>query len=532
MSRSGFKVRAGQAEFERGVLLHRIAGLLARRQYGKTTIASRIAMRKMMLIPGHTVVFGSVKLDLGREIVRKEGEAMRQAIASLAEAAGDDVLLSVVDGTTGKDTAKLKADDFSELYEAQRLEFRLYHSKSIYSRTKVVALTTASVGETGDLILDEVGRVKNFREVWEAVSPIIASNPDFRCVLTTTPPPDDAHYSYELLAPPIGIELPINPQGNWYKSDQGVWILRISAWDAAANGVPLYDDDTGSPITPDESRARSHDKEAWDRNYGVIFRLGGTAAVGVLQLDSAQRRGVGKCACVVVDDDLDFDRAIAFLKEHIGSGQAGIGFDVATTEKEQSNPSSITVMERSGIEVVGVVTIVWKTADPAIAKARVRQVVQTVNSRPEGGRARRLAIDASNETYFATEVQTELCGLIPVELVKGGETVELPGQEPITKKALLGSRLVAVFDDNQITVAPERYIKSDMRLVRRDRGSFACEAGPNGEHGDTFDSHKLALWALSSTNGAMESAEGIRMGGRATNAPRFVPRVLHGRARA
>jgi hypothetical protein len=71
---------------------------------------------------------------------------------------------------------------------------------------------------------------------------------------------------------------------------------------------------------------------------------------------------------------------------------------------------------------------------------------------------------------------------------------------------------VAVFDDNQITVAPERYIKTDMRLVKRDRGSFSAEVGPGGEHGDTFDSHKLALHALDSTGGALESTEGIRIG--------------------
>jgi len=67
------KPRAGQIEFERGVDLHRVTGLVARRQYGKTTIAARIALKKMMRIPGHTVVFGSVKLDLGREIVTTAG---------------------------------------------------------------------------------------------------------------------------------------------------------------------------------------------------------------------------------------------------------------------------------------------------------------------------------------------------------------------------------------------------------------------------------------------------------------------------
>jgi hypothetical protein len=519
---AGMALRAGQREFELGVERHRVSAFLTRRQFGKTTIASRIALKKMMKVPGHTVVFGSVKLDLGREIVRKEAEAIQLALRYLSElATSAHTLLEVVDGESGKSMAKLKPDDFAEVYEAQRLEFRLYHSQTIYSRTKVVALTPAAVGETGDLILDEVGRVKNFREVWEAVKPIIASNPKFRCLLTTTPPPDDAHYSFELLAPPIDWEPSINPRGNWYRSDLGVHALRVTADDAYADGVPLYDDDTGKAISPEESRRQDHDKESWDRNYGVKFVIGGTAAVGLLQLDSAQRRGIGSCACVVVDEDIDFDRALAFLRQRLGSGPVGIGFDVATTEKSQSNPSALTVMERRGVEVLAVLTVVWKTRDPIIAKDRLRRVVEAVRQRPDGGRARRMAIDASNEVYFATEVQRDLAPLVVVELVKGGETVEQPGREPITKKALLGNQLVGAFDDNQITTAPDRYLKNDMRLVKRDRGSFSCEAGPNGEHGDTFDSHKLALHALTSTGGGMESTEGISVGRRRKSARRW-----------
>jgi hypothetical protein len=505
-----FKVRAGQREFEGGVMQHRIAGLLARRQYGKTTMASRIALRKMMLKAGHTVIFGSVKVDLGREIVRKEAEALQKAISAMAD--GKE-LFQIADSDAGKTLPQLSADDFAELYEAQRLEFRLYHSRTTYSRTKVVALTPSAVGETGDLILDEVGRVKNFREVWEAVKPIISSQPTFRCVLTTTPPPDDSHFSFELLAPPIDANFQINPKGNWYRSELGVQVLRITAWDAYADGIPLYDDETGAPIDPDTARARDYDKDAWDRNYGVRFVLGGSAAVGLLQLDAAQRRGIGRCACLTVQDDLDFDAGLAFLREHLGSGAVGIGVDVATTERESSNPTSITVMERDGLEPVAVLTLVWKTRDPAIARERIRRVVETVNQRKEGGRARRLAIDATSERYFAIEIQRFLGAMVPVELVVASETVELPGGEKMTKKSLLGSLWVAEIDDNRAVLAPERYLREDFRRVRKDKGTFVCEVGPNGEHGDTFDSHKLARHALISTQGALESVEGIAIGG-------------------
>jgi hypothetical protein len=504
------KLRAGQAEFERGVDRYRVCGFVARRQYGKTSLVGRIALKKMMRTPGHTVVFGSVKLDLGREIVRKESEAIHRAIqeyqrGEMAEA------LRVVDGHTGKTLPPgISDDDFDELYEATRLEFRFYHSRTVYSRTKVVALTTDAVGETGDLVLDEVGRVKNFRDVWEAVSPIIASQPAFRCLLTTTPPPDDSHYSFELLNAPVGTEFPVRPEGNWYTSDLGVRVLRVSAFDAYADGIPLYDDQTGAPLDPATARAKAADKEAWDRNYGTIFTLGGTAACGSLQLNTAQTRGVGRCLCVQVEDDHDFNAGLDWLNDHLGPGPVGLGLDVATTEGEMSNPSSITVLERSGSELVGVLTLVWKTRDPKLARARIRRLVELIRKVRPGNPPRRLAADATSERYFCADLQTDLAALVPVELVVASETVEQPGSEPITKKALLGNQYVAALDDNRVTLPPERYIRDDHRLVKRDRGSFTTDLGPGGEHGDTFDSHKLALHALTSTAGAIETMAGIR----------------------
>lgn len=525
-----FKIRAGQREFERGVERYRIAGLLARRQYGKTTIASRISLKKMMKRPGHTVIFGSVKVDLGREIVRKEAEAMQKAFGALAQVAKDGgALLQLNDAMSGKELATLSADDFAELYEATRLEFRLYHSRSIYSRTKVVALTEDAVGETGDLIMDEVGRVKNFRAVLEAVMPIISSNPEFRAIYTTTPPPDDAHPSYDLLAPPVGTELPVSPTGNWYRSEMGVMVLRISAADAYADGVPLYDDDTGAPISPDESRQRSHDKDAWDRNYDCKFVLGGTSACGIVQLDTAQRRGIGQCRFFQVNSDLDFDVALAWLLEILGEGRVGLGWDLATTTKATSNPSSFAVVEQNGVEIISRAIINWKTANPDVALERARRIVQAVGCRAAGGAARRLSIDATNERYFSKTAAQELGAMTPVELVVGSETIEIPGAEPMTKKQHLGGLLVGDLDDNRLILPPERYVRDDFRLVRKEKGQFVCEPDTDGKHGDTFDAVKLARWSLLSTGGAITDASVIRTGANVVAAmrrPQFEPRRL------
>ena len=495
-----FKFRAGQRELVRKCESHRLIGFLARRQYGKTTTFSAIALKKMMKRRNHLVTYGSATLLLGRELILKESRVMQQALEAMRSQA-NKLVLQVADRTTEKVPDKLTEDDFAELFEAQRLEFRLWHDQTSYSRTLIIAPNpSTAVGWTGDVMLDEVGRIKNFREVWEAVEPIVSSDPNFRLLLCTTPPPDDTHYSFEMLAPPIGTEFPPSAAGNWYRSELGVTVLRVDAYDAWLDGVPVYDMDEGKPLSPEEHRRRALDKEAWDRNYGVKFVLGGTAAVGLLQLDTAMRRGIGQCACIIVEDDMDFERGLVFLREHLGAGPVGLGWDLATTEKESSNPSSFTVMEREGIESFGRATFVWKTRDPDLAKERARRLVETVNQRQEGGPARRLCIDATNERYFATEVQNEFGGLLPVQLVIASETIEQPGAEPMTMKSFLGNRLVGTLDDNHMTLPPERYVKEDFRLVKRDRGSFVCSLGPNGEHGDTFDSHKLALEALENRN--------------------------------
>lgn len=508
-----FKFRSGQREFFRGVDRRRMCALVARRQYGKTTIFAALALKKMMKRRNHTVVFGSAKLNLAREIVRKEAEVMQRAIEGLARQRAQD-RLTIYDAQTGKRPDRLSVDDFAELFEAQRMEFRFWHTNSTYSRTKVVALRPDTVGETGDLMCDEVGRVRNWREVWEAVEPIVASDPDFNLTLSTTPPPDDSHYSFEQLAPQVGEEFEVSPCGNWYRSELGVWVLRVDAWDAYADGVPVYDLETGAPLTPEESREKSSDRDAWDRNYGVKFVVGGTAACGIFELNSAQQRGLKSCRLFQVEDERDFNLGLEWMMDHLSSATLGLGLDLATTEKETSNPSSFTVMERHGVTFQGLCSFVWKTAAPELAMSRIVRLVEAICARPEGGAPKRLCVDASNERYFAGLVARALARLVTVQPVLGGERIERPGEEAQTMKQFLGNLLVNTLEDGRLILAPEAYLKKDFRLVKRDRGSFATDIAPDGAHGDVFDSHKLALWALEGKgSGVIESVEGIRSGG-------------------
>lgn len=490
---------------------YRIVAFLARRQFGKTTTFARIALRKMMKQRNHTVVFGSAKLNLSREVVRKESEIIEAAIAAaIEETASLATRLKVADADKAKIPDKLTSADFAEIFEAQRLEFRYFHTAASYSRTKVVALRPDSVGETGDLMCDELRAIQNWREVWEAVKPIIAANPLYRCTLSTTIPTDDTHYAYGQLMPGPGVEFVPSPDGTLYESQAGIMVLRVDAWDAYADGVPLYDDKTGDPLSPDESRARDHDKDAWDRNYGCRFIAGGSAACGLTQINVAQRRGVGKCLYIHIDTDSDLDTALGFLVSHLGPGPIGLGVDLATTTKGKSNPTSLAVAEQSAVEYIVPSILTWKTADPRISTERIRRCVQAVAHRPAGGRARALSIDATNERYFATTLADELAAEIPVNLVVGSERHEEPGYEPMTTKQWTGSRLISILDDNHLTLPPERYVRDDWRLVRKERGLLVCDPDVDGKHGDTFDAVKLAVDALE--NGGPVEALAVNTG--------------------
>ena len=161
-----------------------------------------------------------------------------------------------------------------------------------------------AVGWTGHVIMDEVGRMPEFRDVWEAMEPIVSSNAGFRILMATTPPPDDSHYSYEMLAPESGEEFEIQPGGNFYTSVSGIPVHRVDAWDGYEAGVPLYDLNTRAPMTPEAHRDVALDKTAWDRNYGCRFIRGGSAALSLLAIQNAQTIGGDLGLGVNVTDQL------------------------------------------------------------------------------------------------------------------------------------------------------------------------------------------------------------------------------------
>lgn len=472
--------------------------LLWRRQFGKSTTLANVALKKMMKRRGRLVTFASASLLVGREIIQKESQVLQAALDDLRKKAREaQMQLDSVNRETGKQLEEsLSADDFAELFEQQRLEFRLYHDRTVYSRTLVIAPNVATArGFSGDVLLDEIGFIKDFKDLWEAMEPIASSDPDFRVLMATTPPADDTHYSFELTVPPDGMVFPVDENGNLYRSQAGVMIHRVDVHDGYAAGVKLYDLETREPLTPQEHRARALDRDAWDRNYGLMHKFGGTAACSIMALAFAQEQGRKKCFAVDIEHEGDELEGLKFLEGILGDGQVGLGFDVATTEKELSNPSSLTITEKVGVDCLARLILRWKTSNPDYPRDLISRVLDVIEKRKAGGKARRLCIDATNERYFATDLKKQLRAKVMVQLVISSETLLYKAQE-MTVKAYLGNLLVNTMEDGRLALPPDRWVKDDFRLVRRDKGSFMAMVDSAGNHGDSFDSTKLSLHAL------------------------------------
>ncbi|WP_157837063.1 hypothetical protein [Geminisphaera colitermitum] len=257
-----------------------------RRQGGKSYLLSNEALDWMMETPGVLTSIISAAIALGTEIIVKEAQSWREHLARIkAVAAAADLKLE-----TNADT--IDFDGFCDLFEHSKLEAKLWHDRTTCSRTRVIAPNpNTAVGWTGHIIGDEFGRWPNCQDVLEAIEPFMESNPQFRLRLATTPPPDDAHYSYEMLLPKEGTEFTPNARGNFYTSEYGLKIHRVDAWDAELAGKKMHHPDTGAKITPDEHRALAFDKTAWDRNYAIQFIAGGTSAISLAAIFRAMELG-------------------------------------------------------------------------------------------------------------------------------------------------------------------------------------------------------------------------------------------------
>lgn len=196
-----------------------------------------------------------------------------------------------------------------------------------------------------------------------------------------------------------------------------------------------------------------------------------------------------------------------------GGGMLTLGNDVATTDKKSSNPSAFTVMEKlSGIYWQRLV-VRFKSADPAVTYA----ILDSILAARPAAEWRRMCIDASSEKYHAQTMRKRFQGRIAVDLISSAEAIDYHG-ERYSYKTLLGDLYVSAFEDGIIALPPQTFLLDDHRLVKKQSGGYTTEVDEGGNHGDTFDSGKLAYWGHISGSGKV-SAHAISVGGLASKKP-------------
>lgn len=501
------------------------------RRCRKSTTLGDIAFDEMSKEPGRMVIAASASLLLGKELVGVTLSAAEQAMIVANEAAAvrtvfetgaDENKLSfqVADSAKDRLLKGLSAEDFAELYQSSRMELRLYFDKTHFSRLQVIAPNPATARSWRALVLrDEAGFTNsNFEmELRNATDPMMRDTPDLKMIYASNLSSNDRHPYFETTMPreitaaSEDEQFPANPAGHLYIGQHGILVHRVALKDAYASGHKLYDDH-GEPMTYEQCRKFPQFKSGWDPTYALNHKSGGAAAIDLIALLTAQRRGIGKCNFVFAENEGDFRRALELLRATLTSGPVGIGFDVASTTGETSNPSSITVTENLGGERFQRLVVIFKSKKRAVMSDYLQRVVAAVRERLAGGPARRLCIDASNERLAAEETKDDLIPFIPVQLVLGGASVEpLPSgyKDAINYKTYLGDLYCAAVNDARTVLPPDDYIKQDHRLPIKDQGRYSCAVDVDGKHGDTFDSGKLAEFALANAGDGAFTAETI-----------------------
>lgn len=179
-----------------------------------------------------------------------------------------------------------------------------------------------------------------------------------------------------------------------------------------------------------------------------------------------------------------------------------IGVDPATTTKRKSNPTAIAVAQLVQLTVFIRVALRFKTDDPRVTTAVIRELATKL---PHGLKARRVNILATNERFFASSLKRELAGIVPVDLVIESEKTTYLGVEMPVKMAI-GNMVVNQIDDGYLAVADEEWVKKDLRQTTRDRGTFLAEPDEMGNHADLFCAIGAALRGLLSKGGAAEAS--------------------------
>lgn len=441
------------------------------RQIGKSHVLSAWAVDRLISRPGRLVTVLSNSRANGGEFVQKCREHTDKLGA----------LLKIFN-------AKVETEDMSPdiRYENMRMEVRitLNNAEGIPVTGRIIVLAAnprTARGFSGDLILDEFAFHEDSRAIWEAVEPILSSNPDFQCRIASTG--NGKHNMFYRLASGPG---PNN--GKFFTSTAGYTVCRVTRTEAYKMGVPVWDLKTRKSITPDEARKQSSDKAAYDQNYECKFADENLTLLTHELISAAER------SLITIDSQTWTPASIARMAR--AQGDLEVGNDIGRNR----DLSMVTVIERIGsLRRVIAMLRMDKMRGPD-----QRRQLETVCRMPK---FRCYVGDMTGlGTFFVEELQ-ETFGMSRIHGVNFSTTepitdrmkIEGRRQETARVTEIMATNMVAVFEDRNIEIPAEQELRDDLRKPERivspgGRVSIAATRDEAG-HADGFWSIALAIRA-------------------------------------
>lgn len=440
-------------EYQLPAFLDRTTGIVIwfwSRQIGKSFTLACWIVDRMLSRPGRLVTVLSNSRDNGAELNQK----VREICDLLGEAVEQE-----------DNSVDLK-------YENMNMESRIEVSGKV-SRCKVLAANPRTArGFSGDLVLDEFAFHENGKAIWEAAEPILSSNPDYLCRISSTP--NGTRNMFYLMVT-CGL----------YK------VLKVRRSDAFKQGLKIYHPTTRKEITPDEARAAALDKKAYDQNYELKFADENATLLTYDLIGQAEFESVG----VICEQEWGHEGRMAIAKI---SNPMYVGVDVGRTH----DVTVITVLEKIG----------------AIYHARAILRLAGMRLPDQQGRLEfvlnhkqfcRCKIDMTGIGLGLCEYAQELPGMMAkIEGVNFSSSVPMhqslrfegrKENQNIRVTEYMATDLLMVYEDKLIRHPYEMRLRDDLRLPEKvvsSNGRVSIAASRSAaDHADHFWSFALAIYA-------------------------------------
>ncbi len=461
------------------------------RQIGKSFTLAAWAVDRCLTRPGRLVTVLSNSKDNGAEFGVKCAEVLRLL----------DQAFVALDGDEEADVARFHESAVE--YDAMRFEIRIKVGGQT-SRIKILAANPRTArGFSGDLILDEFAFHENSRAIWEAAEPILSSNADFLCRISSTG--NGKHNLFYEMA--TSGEFPLSR------------VPRSLAW---AQGVKIYDPRTRQPITPDEARARSLDKRAYDQNYECAFTDENMTLLTSDLITAAEREGMG----VICEQEWG---AGIISDLYRAADDLYCGLDVGRNR----DISVLSVFEKTG-------SLFRCRALLRMENMRLPAQQQQLDALCGLPRFRRVCIDMTGIGLGLFEYaqdrhgSSRISGINFSTSVAATERIQAEGRKSPSVKVTeaMAMELLAVYEEHRIQHMADRELRDDLRKPERivtpgGRVSISATRDEAG-HADHFWSFALAVEAAGTNDGTISAANLplIRMGGKPAGLPTFQPRRM------